>query len=142
MKYANQRHIRVIPEIETPGHARAAIKSMDVRYDKYMKEGNKEAAEQYLLRNYEDTSHYRSNQGFNDNVMDAALPSTYRFVEKVITEIQTIYKEAGAPLTAVHMAGDEVPHGAWENHRQFNHLCKKIRALKTQPIFGKIISEK
>ncbi|WP_449439873.1 family 20 glycosylhydrolase [Pedobacter steynii] len=33
--------MRVIPEIETPGHARAAIKSMDARYKRLMKAGKK-----------------------------------------------------------------------------------------------------
>ena len=28
LRYAAERHIRVIPEIESPGHARAAIVSM------------------------------------------------------------------------------------------------------------------
>lgn len=25
-----------------------------------------------------------------------------------------MHREAGAPLAAIHMAGDEVPHGSWE----------------------------
>ena len=29
LKYADARHIQVIPEINFPGHARAAIKSME-----------------------------------------------------------------------------------------------------------------
>ncbi|RZK66079.1 MAG: beta-N-acetylhexosaminidase, partial [Pedobacter sp.] len=36
LKYATQRHVEVIPEFETPGHARAAIKSMNARYDKLL----------------------------------------------------------------------------------------------------------
>src|SRR6185312_7324082 len=45
LQFATARHIRVIPEIETPGHARAAIKSMQARYDKFMKEGKRDKAE-------------------------------------------------------------------------------------------------
>jgi len=48
LRYAKTRHIMVIPEIETPGHARAAIKSMTSRYHRLMKEGNKLEAEKYL----------------------------------------------------------------------------------------------
>ena len=32
LKYATARHIMVVPEIESPGHARAAVKSMNARY--------------------------------------------------------------------------------------------------------------
>ena len=114
VKYAAERHIKVIPEIESPGHARAAIKAMETRYGKYIKLGNTEEAERYLLHDRQDKSVYLSNQGFRDNVMNVAFPSSYRFIEKVIDEIRKMHEEAGAPLTIIHMAGDEVPHGSWE----------------------------
>jgi len=114
LKYATARHIRVIPEIESPGHARAAVKAMDARYNRLMKAGNKEAAEEYVLSEAADKSEYRSVQYWNDNVMNVALPSVYRFMDKVVEEMQQMYKEAGIELTTVHMGGDEVPGGAWE----------------------------
>jgi hexosaminidase len=114
LRYATERHIRVIPEIETPGHARAAIKSMDARYDRLMKEGNKQEAERFLLRDPQDESVYRSVQGWNDNVINVALPSTYAFLERVVDELLAMYKEAGAPIQTIHFGGDEVPAGVWE----------------------------
>jgi hexosaminidase len=44
LKYAKERHVAVIPEIESPGHARAAIRSMKARYDRLMKEGKTDEA--------------------------------------------------------------------------------------------------
>ena len=129
LQYATQRHINVIPEIESPGHARAAIKAMEARYRKYHKDGNQVEAEKYLLTDLDDQSIYVSNQGFTDNVMNVALPSTYRFMEKVIDELILMYSEAGAPLTMIHMAGDEVPHGAWEKSPLINTY------LQTNPNF-------
>ncbi|MDX1585836.1 MAG: family 20 glycosylhydrolase, partial [Balneolaceae bacterium] len=114
LEYATERHIKVIPEIETPGHARAAIKAMDARYRRLMQEGRVEEAPRYLLRDLRDRSEYRSVQGWDDNVIDVSLPSTYRFLGKVIDELQAMYKEAGAPLERIHMGGDEVPNGVWE----------------------------
>lgn len=113
LKYATQRHIKVIPEIETPGHARAAIKSMLYRYEKYMAKGDKQAAEAYLLTEIGDQSKYTSVQGFNDNVINAALPSTYKFLTTVIDDIMNMYAVANAPLATIHMGGDEVPDGVW-----------------------------
>lgn len=113
LKYATQRHITVIPEIESPGHARAAIKAMNERYNRLMKEGKKEEAEKYLLVDVDDQSTYISAQGFNDNAMNPVLPSTFAFLDKVLTEIRKMYEEAGAPLNLVHMGGDEVASGAW-----------------------------
>ncbi|WP_395262207.1 family 20 glycosylhydrolase [Halalkalibaculum sp. DA3122] len=114
LEYAAERHIKVIPEIETPGHARAAIKAMDARYRRLMAEGKADEARKFLLRDLDDTSEYRSVQGWDDNVIDVGLPSTYRFLAKVIDELQAMYEQAGAPLDRIHMGGDEVPSGAWE----------------------------
>jgi hexosaminidase len=114
LKYATDRHITVITEIETPGHARAAIKAMNARYAKLMAKGQKAEAEKYLLYDLNDQSQYSSNQLWNDNIMDVSLPSTYNFIGTVINDIVAMYKEAGAPLKVIHFGGDEVPAHVWE----------------------------
>lgn len=130
LKYATERHITVIPEIETPGHARAAIKSMDARYERLMKEGKKEEAERFLLRDLNDKSTYRSVQNWSDNVIDVALPSTYTFLETVVDDLIKIYAEAGAPLQTVHFGGDEVPRGVWEKSPAVKTLMEKNESVK------------
>jgi len=114
LKYATERHITVLTEIETPGHARAAIKAMNERYAKLMTQGKKTDAEKYLLYDLNDKSEYSSNQFWNDNIMDVSLPSTYNFISTVINDIVAMYKEAGAPLKVIHFGGAEVPAHVWE----------------------------
>lgn len=114
LRYANDRHIRVVPEIESPGHARAAVKSMDNRYRRLMTEGKPAEALQYLLRDTADQSVYSTPQLYHDDVMNVALPSVYNFIGKVVDEITKMYQEAGVPLETIHLGGDEVPVGVWE----------------------------
>jgi len=114
LKYADKLHIQVVPEIESPGHARAAIKSMNARYDRLMSEGKKAEAEQFLLYDPNDKSQYSSNQYWTDNIIDVSLPSTYNFIGAVINDIVGMYKEAGAPLKTINFGGDEVPAHVWE----------------------------
>jgi hexosaminidase len=114
LKYATERHVTVIPEIETPGHARASIKAMDARYTRLLAAGDKAGAERNLLRDMNDKSDYRSVQYWNDNVIDVSLPSTYNYIETVVGDLVNIYKEAAAPLAVIHFGGDEVPAGVWE----------------------------
>jgi len=114
LQYARDRHIRVIPEIESPGHARAAVKSMDNRYRHFMQEDNREEALRYLLRDTADQSVYSTPQLYHDDVLNIALPSVYRFIAKVVDEITIMYREAGVPLETIHLGGDEVPGGVWE----------------------------
>ncbi len=122
LEHAQKNHIQVIPELETPGHARAAIKSMEARYRKFMKLGNREEAEKYLLNDKADQSEYFSAQSWNDNVMNVAKPSVYRFISKVLDELKGMYQEAGIPLEKVHLGGDEVPRGAWEKSPEITRL--------------------
>ncbi|MBC9930287.1 family 20 glycosylhydrolase [Chitinophaga qingshengii] len=130
LQYAKRRHIDVIPEIETPGHARAAIISMQARYHRLMKSGDTAGAKAYLLRDMADTSVYRSVQQWNDHVMDVSLPSVYHFLETVTDEIIDMYKEAGAPLQTIHFGGDEVPAGVWTGSPSVNALKEKHPEIK------------
>lgn len=108
VRYAAARHIEIIPEIEMPGHARAAIKAMEARV-----RASGGGDRQYLLTDPDDRSTYTSVQGYPDNVMNPALESTYGFIERVVGELAAMHREAGAPLRHIHMGGDEVPAGVW-----------------------------
>ena len=125
LKYAHDRNIVVIPEIETPGHARAAIKAMHARYERLMVAGEREEAEKYLLYDLEDRSEYNSVQNFGDNVINPALPSTYAFLEKVIDEFIAMYKEANIPFKKISIGGDEVPNGVWTKSPKIDALMQR-----------------
>lgn len=106
LRYCYDRGVLVIPEIETPGHARAAVKAMDARW-------RRTGDDSYRLHEDGDTSVYRSAQDFSDNVMNPVLPGTHKFMNKVLDEVIAMYKDAGVPLESIHIGGDEVPHGGW-----------------------------
>lgn len=126
LKTAKSLHIEVIPEIETPGHARAAIKAMDARFARLTREGKPAEALAYLLADPEDKSVYNSAQNYTDNVMCVALPSVYHFIETTVDALIDMHRQAGMPLKTIHMGGDEVPGGVWEK----SPLCQSLlRAL-------------
>ena len=114
LQYANDRHIEVIPEIDLPGHMRAAIKAMTSRYYKYMDLGNEEAALEYLLEDFDDESVYKSAQQYTDNAMCVCRESAFNFITRVVDDLASMYGEAGAPFTTFHSGGDEVAYGAWQ----------------------------
>lgn len=117
LRFANDHHVRVVPEFDTPGHSRAAIKSMEKRAELT---GDTSC----LLSEPEDKSEYVSVQDYTDNAINVALESTYTFTEKVFDGLIALYKEAGAPLPAIHVGGDEVPEGAWMD----SPACRKLMA--------------
>lgn len=130
LKYAKQRHISIIPELNFPGHARAAIKSMEARYERLMKEGKKEEAEEYRLADPDDKSEYLSAQMYKDNVVDVTRESAYRFYEKVVEEFGKMYKEAGVSMREFHAGGDEVADGAWTKSPHALELMQKHPEIK------------
>ena len=125
LKYAWAHGVRVIPEIETPGHARAAIVAMKNRAM------NNPTAEQFRLWDEKNTSVYTSAQGFHDNVLNVASDDVYRFIDRVVEELQKMYKEAGLKLEVVHLGGDEVPANAWSQSPDVQALMQR-EGLKSQ----------
>ena len=132
LRYAGERHIEVIPEIDLPGHARAAIVAMNARYNRLMAQGQTDEARAYLLAEPGDSSQYLSVQNYTDNAANVCLPSTYAFVDKVVYELQQMYRQAGQTLRIFHMGGDEVAEGAWQN----SAACKQLFAEPGNGVSG------
>ena len=106
LRYAWERRVAVIPEFDTPGHSRASIKSMQA-YERRTGDLG------FRLQDPADTSRYWSAQDFTDNVLGVDLPGVYKFYGVVFDEVIRLHREAGVPLPAIHIGGDEVPAGAW-----------------------------
>ncbi len=107
--YAKARSIEVLPEIDLPGHAKAAI----VSYPK-------------LLQDPNDKSSYRSVQKVHNNTINPAGESTYVFLDTVIKEVSTLF-----PFGYIHLGGDEVPKGAWQKSPAVTNLMKR-KGFKTK----------
>lgn len=127
LKYGNERNITIIPQISYPSHIRSAIISMNARYQKYMKLGDKGEAEKYLLIDPNDESEYYSAQGFDDNIVCICRESAFNFYEKVIDEVYLMYKEAGVEMKKFGVGADEIPYGAWRK----SPLCDKFMEEKS-----------
>ncbi len=101
--YAKARSIEILPEIDIPGHAKAAI----VAYPK-------------LLQDPKDKSHYRSVQKVTNNTINPGMESSYIFLENVISEVSGLF-----PFGYIHLGGDEIPKGAWKNSPAVHDLMQK-----------------
>ena len=121
LRYAGALHIRVIPEIDMPGHMRACKKAM----------GN------LLTDSAFDARVYKSAQNYTDNVIDVTKPYAIEFIDHVVTEIVKMHEEAGHPLTIFNIGGDEVPKGALtkEEHQAFiDEVLAILNRYNLQPM--------
>ncbi|GAP75242.1 beta-hexosaminidase [Pseudoalteromonas sp. SW0106-04] len=110
LQYAADRHIDVIIEYDFPAHARAAIKAMEYRYNKY-KDTDPIAANQYRLIDPLDESQYYTPQFYTDNFINPALEGTFTFLNHVVRETRAMYDAVpDAKRTRLHGGGDELPH--------------------------------
>ena len=91
VRYASERHIVVVPEIEMPGHALAALAA----YPELSCTGGP----------FEPATHW----GVFDDVFCAGKDTVFRFLETVLTEVVSLF-----PGPWVHIGGDECPKKRWE----------------------------
>ena len=135
VKYANERNIEIIPEINFPAHSRAAVKAMESRYFKYLELNDTLKAEEYLLSDLNDQSRYISAQGYNDNVISICKESSFKFFEKVIDELSFMFDDAGVKLKNFHLGGDELPYGAWIG----SPICKEFVNVNKTITFDNLV---
>ncbi|MDQ0796097.1 beta-N-acetylhexosaminidase [Streptomyces sp. B1I3] len=95
--YAAERHIRVVPEIDIPGHSQAAISA-------YPELGNTDVIDTTTLSVWD-------TWGVNPNVL-APTDNTLRFFEGVFEELLDLFPAATSPF--IHIGGDECPKDQWK----------------------------
>lgn len=86
-----------------PGNMHAGIKAMEARFRKYMQQGNKVAAEEFLLTDFADTTQYLSTLS-TDNSINVCMDSTIAFIRYVIKAIKRMH-EGIQPLKEYHFGG-------------------------------------
>ncbi|EOG7035807.1 family 20 glycosylhydrolase, partial [Aeromonas salmonicida] len=128
LSHAKALNIEVIPEIDMPGHAHAAIKAMDARSARLNEAGQPQQAAEYRLSDPDDRTDYTSVQMFKDNAMNVCMESTYRFIDTVVGELVALYQGI-QPLKTFHFGGDEVA-GAWKQ----SPACQAFFANNSQGI--------
>lgn len=103
VKYAADRKITIIPEIELPGHSTAVLAA-------YPELGCLDTL--YTVPGY---------WGVHKNIF-CPKKETFRFLEDVLTEVMAIF-----PSEYIHIGGDEVPKDHWEASAQAQKVMKRNR---------------
>ncbi|MEL5958608.1 beta-N-acetylhexosaminidase [Streptomyces sp. CLV115] len=96
--YAAERHIRVVPEIDIPGHSQAAIAA-------YPELGNADVVDTTALSVWD-------TWGINANVL-TPTDNTLRFFEGVLEEVLDLFPAATSPF--IHIGGDECRKEQWKD---------------------------
>lgn len=101
VKYAQERYITVVPEIEMPGHSSAALTA----YPQLGCTGGPYKVE--------------PRWGIFKDVFCAGNEQTFTFLEDVLTEVMALF-----PSKYIHIGGDESPKDRWK-------VCEKCQARRS-----------
>lgn len=108
LRYADDRFVQVIPEINMPAHARAAVVAMEARYKRLHALGREQDANAFRLLDPDDTSQTLSVQFYDRrSYLNPCSSGALNFAGKVIGEIAAMHREAQVPLPVWHFGGDE-----------------------------------
>ena len=108
--YASERHINVVPEIEMPGHARAAISSyphLGVFCEKQ--------------KNLAPWTHW----GVSQDIF-APRPATVAFLQDVLAEVMKLF-----PSRYIHIGGDEAVKNQWKASEEIQAIIRE-KGLKDE----------
>jgi len=101
VKYAAERHITVLPEIDMPGHTSAAIAAYP-----WLGSINKPIKVPYSFANQPD-------------VFKVSDPKVWQFVTDVLDEVMILF-----PSKVIHIGGDEVKYEHWKNSPEISAFRK------------------
>ncbi|MGY4536197.1 hexosaminidase [Mucilaginibacter sp. UYNi724] len=104
IKYASERYITIVPEIEMPGHALAALTAYP--------ELSCDPSQSYALA---------EKWGVFNNIF-CPTEKTFGFLQDVLTEVIDLF-----PSKYVHIGGDEAPKDIWKKNKFCQDLIKRLK---------------
>ena len=116
VRYAKDRFIEIMPEVDVPGHSLAAIAS-------YPELSCTPDAVNYKVRSGEkimDWSGGAPPKALLDNTLCPANELDYSFMDTVISQLATLF-----PFEYIHLGGDEAPINFWQKNEQIKALMAR-----------------
>ncbi|HUP11019.1 MAG TPA: beta-N-acetylhexosaminidase, partial [Niastella sp.] len=113
VRYAGERFVNILPEIDIPGHSMAAVASypeLSCTPGTY----HVNAGEEFQI--WGDNG----NKALIDNTLCPANEKVYAFLDKVFTEVAQLF-----PFEYIHMGGDEAAKNFWEQSEAVKALMQK-----------------
>jgi hexosaminidase len=126
IKYAAERNITIVPEIDVPGHSMAAIASYPELSCKKDTSTRVSPGSKF--------SEWYGNNTFKMNIENALNPSdenVYIFLDKVFTEVAALF-----PGQYIHVGGDECYKGYWAEDEGCQDLMKKLGIRHVEDLQG------
>jgi hexosaminidase len=114
--YAAERHITVVPELDMPGHAQAAVAS----YPEYGVTGQRPAVS--------------ADWGINPYLYNVDEP-TLHFLENVLDEVMALF-----PSRYIHLGGDEAIKDQWEASPAIRERMKALGLNNPEQLQGWLMS--
>lgn len=115
VKYAADRFVNILPEIDVPGHSLAALAAYPelscTPGEYYVSPGDR-----FMIWPGGGQHFY----GTLDNTICPANEKAYEFLDKVFTEVAELF-----PFSYIHMGGDETARNFWEKSEQIKALMQK-----------------
>lgn len=124
IKYAQERFVTIVPEIDVPGHSMSAIASypeLSCTKDPDIK-----------VNPGSSFSEWYDNGTFKmkiDNTLNPSDEKVYAFLDKVFTEMAALF-----PNPYIHVGGDECYKGFWTNDAGCQALMKKMNMTKPEEL--------
>lgn len=126
VKYAQDRNVTIVPEIDIPGHSMAAIaaypelcctKDTSIKVDPGT--------------GFSDWYGNGTFKMFVDNTLNPSDEKVYEFLDKVFTEVAALF-----PGQYIHAGGDECYYGYWKKDEGCKALMKKLNIRHAEDLQG------
>ncbi len=127
VKYAQDRFVNILPEIDVPGHSLAAVVA-------YPELSGTAEANTYRVRSGEEIMDWSKGQppiALVDNTLSPANEKVYVFLDKVMTQVAELF-----PFEYIHVGGDECPKNYWEKMEPIKELMKKEGLKNMEEVQG------